>query len=421
MGAKLQNWIERNIWEFSSSSQYYEGLPTINGTLLQSILGYDSITDENVTVREALRISTVYTCINVRGKTIASLPINIIKEDGGKKETLTDHPAYYPLAHEPNSYMTAANFWLTVMLHVDAWGNAFAYINRNSRQRPSSFDLWKPWEVEIKIKDDQLFYCYDGEDFPARDVLHFRFYSFDGICGRSPLLENSNTIGMAMKLDRYAALTLGARPPGILSYEGNLTPELKAQNQKEWTSGRKDTVKILSGRWKYEGIMTQPEAVQFVASKAANQREIYGIYQIPPTFAQNFERATFSNAEQSDLVYAKHTITPIVVNIEKELNMKLFFEREKLNTYTKFNMNGLLRGDLAARKEFYQSMVNTGVMNRNEARSLEDLNSYNGGDDFLVQGAMVPADLLREKYQKELLKGTEEPVKTHLNGHTVYN
>lgn len=423
MAGKLQDLWNRYVWNTSSRS-YDEPLQTINGTLLQSILTGDGYTDEVVTVRKGLRIGTVYTCVNVIANTVASLPISIFQEDGANKKQLTDHSAYYPIAHQPNQYMSSANFWLTIILHAKAWGNGYAKINRDSRTRPVSFDLWEPWKVDVTKEDGQLFYHYCGEMVPGRDILHIRFYSLDGICGISPILENSDTMGMAMKLKRYSSLLMGAQPPGVLSYEGTLTPEQRAENKKEWRSGSKGDVKVLSGSWKYNPIMTPADETQYNVTKTTNEREIYGIYQIPPTFAQNFERATFSNAEQSDLVYAKHTITPIVTVIEKELNMKLFFEREKKNTYVKFNMNGLLRGDIAARKEFYQAMVNSGIMSRNEARGYEDMNPYEGGDDFLVQGAMVPADMLREHYEKQLAPtATTTPAqpKKNLNGHGILN
>jgi len=358
----------------------------------------------------------------VRGNTIASLPVNVIRDEGKNKVQLTDHPAYYLLSQEPNSYMTAANFWKTIMLHVDAWGNAFAYINRDSRQNPKSLDLWDIQKgVKISTVNGQLFYTYEGQTEPAKDVLHYRFYSFDGICGVSPILENSNTIGQARKLDRYQTAVTGARPPGILSYDGRLTPEQIAQNEKAFKDSSK-VVKVLSGGWKYQAIMTDPQSVEFAQAKQAVYRDVYGIWQIPPTFAQNFERATYQNAEQSDLVYAKHTITPICRNIELENNMKLFFEKEKANTYTKFNMNGLLRGDLAARQAFYQSMINIGAMTRNEARELEDNNPYEGGDVPLIQGAMIPGDdegieSLRKKMETEVIPSA--PITNKLNGYTI--
>lgn len=419
MAGKLQAWFSRNIWDIGNDVQ------TINGTILQSILE-TGITDEQVTVRKGLRVNSVYTCVTVPAKTICALPSNVIREQNGKREILTDHPAYYPLAHEPNSYMSAANFWLTLMIHALAWGNGFAKINRDSRRNPVSFDLWEPWEVTVVKEDGQLFYHYQGEQVSGRDILHIRYYSLDGICGISPILENQDTIGMALKLKRYAHLMLGAQPPGILSYEGNLSETQMEQNKKSWKEGSKGEVKVLSGKWKYEPIISDADATQYIQSKAANDREVYGIWQIPPTFAQNFERATYTNAEQSDLVFAKHTITPLITTIEKELNMKLFFQREKANTFVKFNLNGLLRGDLAARQAFYQSMINIGLMTRNEGRALEDMNAYEGGDVPLIQGAMIPGDeegieALREKMEKEVIPSAKPLKEKHLNGHGVLN
>ena len=423
--AKLQDWIHENLWPVKRSYNAADELVDVHANLLTSLFALDNAAGEVVTQRNALTNSTVFTCVNVRGNTIASLPCNVIQESDNKKTVLTDHAAYYLVSQEPNSYMSAANFWKTVMLHVDVWGNAYAYITRDSRRNPTSLDLWEPWNVTVTVNEGQVWYSYNGGEFVSgRDVLHYRFYSWDGICGRSPVLENRNTIGMAMKLDRYSAMLMGSRPPGVLSYEGNLTPEQRAENKKQWGAGGASDVKILSGRWKFDPIMTPSGDSSFDIQKKYIKTELCGIWQMPPTFVQDFERATFSNAEQMDLVYAKHTVTPICRNIELENNMKLFFEREKANTYTKFNMNGLLRGDIAARQAFYQTMVNTGVMNRNEARSLEDLNPYPDGDNFLVQGAMVPADLLREKYQKELLEPAEAPapnIKPKTNGYHYAN
>lgn len=420
--AAFYDFVNKYIWPVSSRN-YPDSLTTVNGTLLQSIMAGDNFTTEKVTVNSALRVSSVYTCVNVPSMTISSLPINVVQEQGNKKEQLIDHAVYWLLSQEPNGYMTAANFWLAMMVNVRSWGNAFAYINRDSRQNPSSLDIWEPWKVTIHKSEGKLFYSYDGgEMIPARNVLHYRFFSFDGICGVNPIHQNANTIGQAIRLDRYQSLITGARPPGILSYEGNLSPEQKSQNKKEFQDGSRDSVKVLSGRWHYDAIMTQPEAAQFVQAKAGIERQIYGIWQLPPSFAQNLERGTYNNVEQGDLGYAKHTISPICTNIEKENNMKLFFEKEKATTYTKFNMNGLLRGDLAARQAFYQSMINIGLMTRNEGRSLEDLDPYDGGDVPLVQGAMIPGDeegikSLRKKMETEVIPSVPQ---TKLNGHAIY-
>jgi HK97 family phage portal protein len=213
---------------------------------------------------------------------------------------------------------------------------------------------------------------------------------------------------------------MGNRPPGILSYEGNLSPEQKAENKKEFSSGNTGEVKVLSQRWKYQPIMTPADETAFAVSRRQNKTDLLGIWQMPPQFVQDLERSTFSNAEQMDLVYAKHTIVPPCRNIELENNLKLFKQSEKKTMYTKFNLNGLLRGDLAARQAFYQAMVNSGIMSRNEARSYEDLNPYEGGEDFLVQGAMILADKLREMMESKMIPSAPTP-KPKLNGHAHVN
>jgi HK97 family phage portal protein len=413
MAGKLQQWVYRNIWE--PQAREFNGLVDIHGQSFLSLLQGDNLTDEPVTIKRALGIASVFTVINVRGLTISSLPLNLFEERNSKKEVISDDKTYYALAHEPNSYMSSANFWLTIMLHMDAWGNGFARINRDSRYVPVSFDIWNPWEVSISVEDGEVYYSRNGETVSGSEMLHFRWWTYDGLCGRSPILENVNTVGMALKLDRYQSMIIGSQPPGVLSYEGTLNPEQRAENKKTWAESR--GVRILSGRWKYDPVMNAGDETQYIAARNNNKQEIYGIWKTPPTFAQNFERATYTNAEQSDLVYAKHTVTPLARIIEQELNMKTVQERQKSFRYWKFNMNGLLRGDLAARQAFYQAMVNTGIMNRNEARSLEDLNAYEGGEDFLVQGAMVPADMLRQHYENQTLPSVE-PSKTKTNGYS---
>jgi HK97 family phage portal protein len=399
----------QNIWEkyvWNTSQKSISGKFDLKGTEAWArLIGYsDNFADEPVSEQRAHGLATVYTCINVRSQTIASLPINVYREDGDSKINLSEHPVYYPLAHQPNSYMSSANMFLTAMIHADSWGNSYIGINRNGRGEVRSLDILQPWQCEsINVVDGNAYYNINGMIYPSRDVLHFRWFSTDGLNGISPIRQNANVMGKAIKAEKYSSMALGQKPPGILSYEGNMTAEQRAENQKVWKedlmAGR---TPILSGRWSFEPIMLSPGDAQFIEQEKLTDRKIYGIYRIPPVFAQDFERATFTNAEQSDLIFAKHTILPLVRVIEQECNMKLFSEREKRNTYVKFNMNGLLRGDTQSRAAFYTAMRNIGGMNGNEIREREDMNPYDGGEIYTVQGANVPVDQLREFYESKV-------------------
>ena len=399
----FQNLFEKYVWDFSRKSA--DGTFNLKGTEAWArLIGYsDNFAEEPVSETRAHGLATVYTCINVRSQTVASLPINVYREEGEQKVNLSDHPVYYPLAHQPNSYMSSANMFLTAMIHADSWGNSYIGINRNGRGVVTSLDPIVPWECEsIQVIDGNAYYKIRGEVYTSRDILHFRWFSLDGLNGISPIRQNAITVGKAIKSEKYSAMALGQKPPGILSYEGNMTPEQRAENQKAWKNDLvSGNTPILSGRWSFEPIMLSPGDAQFIEQEKLTDKKIYGIYRIPPVFAQDFERATFTNAEQSDLIFAKHTILPLVRIIEQECNMKLFSEREKKNTYVKFNLNGLLRGDTQARAAFYTAMRNIGGMNADEIRQREDMNGYEGGDIYTIQGANVPVDQLRSFYSEK--------------------
>jgi HK97 family phage portal protein len=424
---RLEALFNKYVWNVSKKDVG----PTydLKGTEAWSkIYGYgDDFYNEKVTERRAHGLATVFTCLNVRSRTIASLPLNPMIEENGKKEVLTDHSVYYPLAQQANSYMSSAQLFLTSMILADSWGNSVIYIHRDSRQRPYAFSLLQPDEWSVVTLNGDAFYKINGVMEPARNVLHFRWFSLDGLMGISPIRQNQITFGAAFKQARYQATTLTNRPPGILSYEGVISPTAQEENKKNW---KKDIdagqTPILSGNWKFQPIIIPPGEAEYIQTANLTEREICGIYQMPPTFIQNYDRATWSNAEQADLVYAKHTVTPICRIIEQECNMKLFTEKEKKNHFVKFNLNGLLRGDIAARAAFYTAMRNIGGMNGDEIRDREDMNSYEGGEIFTVQGANIPIDQLKKHYESMAASASQGPQprngqKVNGHAHELYN
>jgi phage portal protein BeeE len=53
-------------------------------------------------------------------------------------------------------------------------------------------------------------------------------------------------------------------------------------------------------------------------------------------------------------------------------------------TFVKFNLDGLLRGDTEARSTYYNTLLQNGVLTRNEVRELEGRNPMPGGDSLMV-------------------------------------
>ena len=80
-----------------------------------------------------------------------------------------------------------------------------------------------------------------------------------------------------------------------------------------------------------------------------------------------------------------YCLMPYLVRLEAEFNRKRLRHDEFGEYYYLFGLNGLLRGDAKTRSEYYRNMYLIGSMSANEIRNLEDMNRYEGGDEYFVQ------------------------------------
>jgi HK97 family phage portal protein len=150
---------------------------------------------------------------------------------------------------------------------------------------------------------------------------------------------------------------------------------------------------------KYNNLMINPGDAQYLDSIEATKEDIYAIFRVPPTLAQNYDRTPYNTAEQQDLVYLKYTMLPIVTNIEQECNAKLFSEANNTSEtpfYVKFNTNAFMRGDFKTRTEGYRTLWQMGAINGDHIAELEDWVKWEGGDERFVPMNMIPLSKMDE-------------------------
>jgi phage portal protein BeeE len=85
------------------------------------------------------------------------------------------------------------------------------------------------------------------------------------------------------------------------------------------------------------------------------------------------------------LAHLVHTLGPWYARIEQSANAALLTPRERASgLYTKFVAQGLMRADARAQAEYISRMVLNGIMTRNEARGLLEMNPLAGLDEPLT-------------------------------------
>ena len=138
---------------------------------------------------------------------------------------------------------------------------------------------------------------------------------------------------------------------------------------------------LLEYGFKYKAINLSPEASQLLQSKNYSIAEIARMFTIPPHMLAELSHATFSNIEQQNIFFGEYSLRPICKRLEKQLELKLFTDKERGDYHVKFDLNGLMRGDAQARSVFYEKGINAGWMTPNEAREFEGMKKLPGLDE----------------------------------------
>ena len=376
-----------------------------------SFLFGGSTSGKPVNEHTAMQMTAVYSCVRILAEAVAGLPLHLYKyTDSGGKEKALSHPLYFLLHDETNPEMSSFVFRETMMTHLLLWGNAYAQIIRNGKGEVIALYPLMPNRMSVdRDSSGNLYYSYTrySDDAPTMkgvavtlrpsDVLHIPGLGFDGLVGYSPIAMAKNAIGMAIACEEYGAkfFANGAAPGGVLEHPGTIKDPQKVReswNAAYQGSSNSHRVAVLEEGMKYQPIGISPEQAQFLETRKFQINEIARIFRVPPHMVGDLEKSSFSNIEQQSLEFVKYTLDPWVIRWEQAISRALLRSDEKKQYFSKFNVDGLLRGDYVSRMSGYATARQNGWMSANDIRELENLDRIPpelGGDLYLINGNMT--------------------------------
>jgi len=357
-------------YQDTTPSQHFSMWPTVAGGIA-------------VTEKGALRISTVYACINKIASTIAALDVDVYTRNGQRVDVANMHPAHL-LIKEPNAEMTAFEFWERLVAEALTYGCGYAIIERNNRgygERllPVHYD-----DVEERENNGAKYYSVHNYGV----VMPENMLEICNLQRMSPIRLHRENLGLAKAAQDFGSEYFGQKGQmtGVLASDQPLRKEQMDVIQNSWNQSTMNAgTKLLPFGFKYQRITITPDEAQFIETRKFQAEEICRIFSVPPSLVQLPQQTTFNNVEQQNLMFARHTIAPWVKRIEQEIDRKLIQSYERPDVYSRFSMNDLYRGDLNARANFYQQALQNGWMSINEVRAKESMNPVEGGDVHLVQ------------------------------------
>lgn len=372
----------------------------------RDFLGQQSYAGKFVGEDSAMRLAVVWGCVRLLSETVGSLPLSIFESDkSGNSKNVPDDPLSLLLHDRPNAEMTSVEFREAMMVNLCLLGNAYAMIDRAAGVVRTLTPI--PTALVTPRRQENGRTVYDIKDrgkvetLPSEKVFHLKGFGSDGLTGYSPIAYARNAMGLSMATEEYGSKFFagGARPKGVLKLPTWLKQEVREktkadlrnlQNQIEGGDG----TLLLEGGMEYQPISIPPEEAQFLETRKFQLNEICRIFRVPPHMVADLDKATFSNIESQGLEFEKYTLRPYLTRWEQAIKQKLIPVEKRRIQFARFNLDGLLRADSAARAAFYSVMLQNGVYDSNEVRGLENRNSRPGADELRVQVNMTPLDKL---------------------------
>ena len=342
----------------------------------------------------AMAISTVYACTYRISSAIARIGVKLIRQNGRERTAVPEHPSLRLVANSPSQLCTPFEFWETIISNAVLAGIGYAFIQRSASGAAESLAIIPNDQVTRKDLEGRYVYkLTSGQIVQPDDMLEI-----SNMYRTSPILLHKENLGLAVSALDYGAEYFGngGRMTGILSTEQNIPKDRTDALQDGWNKAMNHGggTKLLPFGFKYTRISISPEEAQFIETRKFQAEEICRIFSVPPSLVQLDTQTTYSNVEQQNLQFARHTIAPWANRIEQELGQKLLTTNEQQNHYFKFSLDDLARGDMQARADYYTKLTQLGVLSINEARDREDLNPTPGGDVHTVQINQIALDRL---------------------------
>ena len=340
----------------------------------------------------AMRMTAVYGCVRLLSESVAGLPLQTFSKLGGTRK---QHPADSWIKR-PNREYTRFRFWQEMMVGLLLDGNGLARMERVGKKIVAVWPLWSPSVIIDRDDNGYRRYRVGPETFLTDyEVLHVYGLTLPGQArGLSPIGDYvaKNAVALGLSAEKYASALYAndATPGGYISAPSVKTKEEADRLKEQWAKAHQGVDKALSpavfgGGAEWRQVAFEPEATQLVQSRGFQVEEICRIYGVPPHMVASVERSTSwgTGIEQQGIQWVTYSLRPWLERIEQAVN-PLLERPDWLNadaeTFCKFNVEGLLRGDFKSRMEGYEVGIRSGMYTPNRCLALEDEPPYEDGD-----------------------------------------
>ena len=187
---------------------------------------------------------------------------------------------------------------------------------------------------------------------------------------------------LGLTLDEYTNLSFdgGYHQKIALEVDDDLRKNWKKENSKELIEmfklsyGGKEKINdpIVMARAKVKPLdMPSNSDSQLAENRTYSEKEVAKIFRVP-LFMLGSENSKFSNMEQANTFFLRHTLTPWLVRLQQYFD-RLLTDPYRENCYVEFDTDTMLRADFNTRWANYRANFQAGLFTLNEIRDFENM------------------------------------------------
>lgn len=331
---------------------------------------------EAVDIETALALPVVLRAFSLMSGDIGPLPVDAFRRVD-KRRMEMPAPSWLDLPDPGNPNFGRPQLVSQCVVSLMGAGNMFvrAYPDRYSTTFVKVMD---PWRVRIETGADGIDrYRVGGALLDASQVVHVPMLTLPGqSMGKSPISLLAEPIASGLAAIKFGGyfFSNGSAMQGIIEAPAGATIDPK-QVKAEMERGNRGLSKshalgVLTGGATFRQLTVNPRDSQMVELQRFIVEDVGRAFGIPPYLLGSQEPGAVAYASTSNarIDYVQHGIQPVVARIEHALSTLL----PGADTFLRFNLSALLRGDQAARYTAYHTLLQDAVITKDEVRAWED-------------------------------------------------
>lgn len=343
----------------------------------------------------------IFSVVTRLANTVSSLPIHLYQNYDEVNNSLSNL-----LNGESNPSMTSFSLINQLETSRNTDGNGYAFIERDNTGTP--IRLWpiEPSTVVVKrnLDDNSIWYEVNSSEWHFMvyntEMIHVRHITpLDGVVGISPIDVLKGPLDFQKAVEDFSLSEMNKKDAYIIQYDRSVSDEKRRAMIEDFRRMIKENggAVVQEKGFTFDRFESRFQPGDLKTTESITRSRIANAFNVPLAFLnENTGTSTGTLSEQLMIQFVKMTLVPIVKQYEAEFNRKLLTQSQRARgMYFKFNVNGLLRGDTAARTNFYQMMIRNGIASPNDLRKLEDLPPVKDdtANQLWITGDLYPIDL----------------------------